>query len=142
MEYAVKAQRPLITLFFLLCTGLPAWGQEAGTGVPAYTAPSAAPAPADHQQPNDADQPSGKIAASFGEYLMIFESRRDADDKRLGIPLTPFANSPIHLAYDPTSHQMMAQWAFGSLGLIGHKLQYQAYTDATGTLSFVFSARF
>jgi hypothetical protein len=142
MEYAVKAQRPLITLFFLFCTGLPALGQEASMGGPAYTALHAAPAPTDRQSPGDADQTSGNIAASLSEHLVVFESRRDPENKRLGIPFTAFANSPMHLAYDPASRQMMAQWTFGSLGLIGHRLQYQAYMDVSGALSFVFSARF
>jgi len=142
MEYAVKAQRPLLTLFFLFCTGLPALGQEAGMGGPAYTARHAAPVPTDRQSPKDADQTKGSIAESLSERLVVFESRRDPENKRLGIPFTAFADSPMHLAYDPTSRQMMAQWTFNSLGLISHRLQYQAYMDVTGALSFVFSARF
>lgn len=142
MEYAVKAQRPLLTLFFLFCTGLPALGQEAGMGGPAYTAlHAAAPTPSDRPSPKDADQ-KGSIAESLSERLVVFESRRDPENKRVGIPFTAFANSPMHLAYDPTSRQMMAQWTVSSIGLVSHRLQYQAYMDVTGAMSFVFSARF
>ena len=142
MEHTVKAQLALITLFFLFCSGLPALGQDAGMGGQARTALNTAPAPTDRPSPRDADQTSGQIAESLSERLVVFESRRDTEYKRLGIPFTAFANSPMHLAYDPASHQMMAQWTFSSLGLVGHRLQYQAYMDVSGALSFVFSARF
>jgi hypothetical protein len=142
MEYSVKAQLPLITLFCLLCAGLPALGQEAGMGGPAYTALHAAPAPTDRQSPKDADKTKDSIAESLSEHLVLFDSRPDRDNKRLGIPFTAFSNSPIHLAYDPASRQMMVQWKFGSPGLGGHTLQYQTYMDATGALNFVFNARF
>lgn len=142
MEYTVRAQLSFMTLFFLFCTGLPALGQEAGMNAPVYTAINATPTQADRQMVNDADQGTGNIAASLSDHLVVFESRPDRDNKRLGIPFTAFSNSPIHLAYDPASRQMMAQWKFVSPGLSGNRLQYQTYMDATGALSFVFSARF
>lgn len=142
MDYSVKAQLSIATLFLLFCTGLPALGQEAGMGVPAWSALQPAPAPVDRQKPTDADQSSGNIAASLSERLVVFESRRDTENKRLGIPFTAFASSPMHLAYDPSSRQMMAQWTIGSPGLIGHRMQYQAYMDMAGGVSFALSARF
>jgi hypothetical protein len=143
MEHSVKAQLSLMTLFFLFCTGLPALGQEAGMNAPAYSSTlNAAPATAERQLHKDTDQTSGNIAASLSDHLVVFESRRDTEQKRLVVPFTAFADSPLHLAYDPASRQMMAQWKFDSPRLIGQTLQYQAYLDATGALSFVFSARF
>jgi len=140
MGHSVKAQLSLITVFFLSSIVLPALGQEAGMAGPSYAALQAAPAPGERPSPTDADQTKGAFAESLSERLVVFESRREPDNKRLGIPFTAFANSPMHLAYDPTSRQMMAQWT--SLGLIGNRLQYQAYMDVNGALSFVLSARF
>jgi hypothetical protein len=140
MGHSVKAQLSLITVFFLSSIGLPARGQEAVMGGPSYAALQAAPAPSERPSATDADQTKGAFAESLSERLVVFESRRDPDNKRLGIPFTAFANSPMHLAYDPASRQMMAQWT--SLGFIGNRLQYQAYMDANGALSFVLSARF
>ena len=143
MEYAVKAQRPLLTLFFLFCTGLPALGQEAGMGGPSYTAAlPTTPAPSDHPSPREADQTTGNIAESLSERLVVFESRRDPENKRLGIPFTAFADSAMHLAYDPVTRQMMAQWTVNSLGLLGNRLQYQAYMDVSGAVNFVLNARY
>jgi hypothetical protein len=143
MERAVKAQLSLMILFFLYCTGLPALGQEAGMNAPTYSNTlNAAPAAAERPLQKDSDQTSGNIATALSDHLVVFESRRDTEQKRLAIPFTAFANSPLHVAYDPASRQMMAQWKFDSPKLIGQTLQYQAYVDATGALSFVFSARF
>jgi hypothetical protein len=142
MEHAVKAQLSLLPLFFLSCTGLPALGQEAGMNAPAYTAIPARLPEAARALPNDADQDSSKIAASLSNHLVVFESRNDTENKRLGIPFTAFSNSPLHLAYDPASRQMMAQWTSGSHRLSGDRLQYQTYMGATGALNFLFSARF
>jgi hypothetical protein len=142
MEYDLKARFSLLTLFFLFSTGLPALGQEAAMGGPTYTALNAAPTPSVSQMPKDSDNETGTIAQSLSEHLVVFESRQDPGNKRLRIPFTAFANSPFHLAYDPTSRQMMAQWKFAASGLGGDRLQYQTYMDAAGTLNFVFSARF
>lgn len=127
---------------FLSCTGLPALGQEAGMNAPAYAAIKAPPPKMEILTSTDKYQDSGNLAASLSKRLVLFESRRDADHKRVGIPFTAFAGSPFHLAYDPAGHQMMAQWTSSSRGLGGVRQQYQTYLDASGMLSFVFNARF
>lgn len=107
---------------------------------PSYAALQAAPAPDERPVATDADKTKGAFAESLSKRLVVFESRRDPDNKRLGIPFTAFANSPMHLAYDPSSRQVMAQWT--APGLIGNRRQYQAYMDVNGALSFVLSAGF
>jgi hypothetical protein len=142
MEHDLKAPLPFMTLFFLLSAGLPALGQETGRDGPTYSALQAAPVPPVRQTPRDSDKENGSIAQSLSEHLVVFESRQDPENKRLRIPFTAFANSAFHLAYDPASRQMMAQWKMGSAGFGGDRLQYQTYMDAAGALNFVFSARF
>lgn len=112
-------------------------------GGPAYTAAlPTAPAPGDRPSPKEADQTTGNIAESLSERLVVFESLRDPENKRLGIPFTAFAGSAMHLAYDPVTRQMMAQWTVNSLGLLGNRLQYQAYMGVSGAVNFVLSARY
>ena len=138
----MKAQISLLSLFALFCTGLPALGQETGKSGPVRAVTLPATTQADRQLLNDADQSRQKIVASLSDYLVVFNPRNDSESQRLGVPFTAFANSPFHLAYDPISRQMMAQWTLGSLGLDGQMLQYQAYMDVAGTLRFAVSARF
>jgi hypothetical protein len=139
----MKAQISLLSLFSLLCTGLPALGQEAGMGGPTRAvAVPAAPAHADRQLLDNADKMRQKIVASLSDYVVVFTPRNDTESQRVGIPFTAFTNLPLHLAYDPISRQMMAQWTLGSLGLNGQTMQYQAYMDGSGTLRFALSAKF
>jgi hypothetical protein len=138
----MKAQVSLASLTLLLCTGLPAPAQEAGAVNPAYALTKPATAKPDRGMNEEADRTRQKLAASLSDNLVIFSASHDTQSKRLGVPLTAFADSPLRLAYDPAGRQVMAQWTLGSLGLSGQGLQYRAYMDAAGSLGFVLSAGF
>jgi hypothetical protein len=83
-----------------------------------------------------------KIASSVDGYLVAFDSKHDGFQKRVGLPLTTFGDSPVGLAYDLTGKNLMAQWNLSQGNSRGDKLNYRAFLGQTGDVSFVIRASF
>jgi len=99
-------------------------------------------APADKALVSDADNARKKAEASLGEYLVAFDSRYDSNRKRVGLPLGSFADDTLHIAYDLSGKNVMAQWRFAQSSALGQKLNYQAYVGESGVVNFVISTKF
>lgn len=82
------------------------------------------------------------IEASLQNTLVAFETRHDGARKKLGVSLTSFSSSPLELAYDPNSKNLMAQWRSVYTTAAGQSFQYQAFVGESGTVNFVISSKF
>jgi hypothetical protein len=102
----------------------------------------AAPVNRDKAMQTGFDSSTRQIETSLKDYLVAFDSRHDSKQKRVGVPLTTFSNSPLSIAYDLSGQNLMAQWKFSQSNAHGDKLNYQAYVGQSGTVSFVIRASF
>ncbi len=116
-------------------------GVQESAALPAgYTASPVATA--DKAMVLEADGARRKAEASLGQYLVAFDSRYDSNRKQVGLPLASLADDTLHLAYDPSGKNVMAQWRFAQTSAMGQKFNYQAYVGESGVVNFVISSKF
>lgn len=89
-----------------------------------------------------AAQSRNKLESSLKDYLVAFNPQFVNERPRVGVPLASFANNRLDFAYDLSGKSVMAQWRLVQPAANGQRWDYQAYVGASGTVSFVISARF
>ena len=127
-----------------LCASLTsqAFGQEAIslTRLPSGAAPSLNQS--DRSLLDKAVAERKSIGLLLHNTVVAFDTRYDGARKKIGVSLTSFSNSPLELAYDPTSKSLIAQWRSVHTTAAGQSFQYQAFVGEFGAINFVVSSKF
>jgi delta 1-pyrroline-5-carboxylate dehydrogenase len=100
------------------------------------------PSDADALRVSEAKASRRNIEASLKDYLVVFDSGRDSDHPRLGLPLASFGDGRVNLAYDLSARHVMAQWTLAQTSAYGKKVNYRAYLGESGVVNLTMSTRF
>ncbi len=91
---------------------------------------------------SEVENSSKNIETNLREYFVAFDSRHDSNRKRIGLPLTSFADGMFSLAYDISGRSLMAQWKIAQSSAYGNKISYHAYVGESGMVNIAASTHF
>jgi len=109
---------------------------------PRYASLSATPTNSDKVLLSEVDNSIKDIESNLKEYFVAFDSRHDSNRKRVGLPLTSFADGMFSVALDISGRSLMAQWKIAQSSAYGNKISYHAYLGESGMVNFAVSTHF
>ncbi|MEI8028714.1 MAG: hypothetical protein WCH35_02890 [Comamonadaceae bacterium] len=136
--------KPSFTALLLLVAVVSqvSFAQEAGRLPPRYASLSATPTNSDKVLLSEVDNSIKDIESNLKEYFVAFDSRHDSNRKRVGLPLTSFADGMFSVALDISGRSLMAQWKIAQSSAYGNKISYHAYLGESGMVNFAVSTHF
>jgi hypothetical protein len=139
-----KFLKPPFTVFLLLVAVVSpvSFAQEVGLSPSRYANLSATQMNSDKVLLSEVDNSIKNIESNLKDYFVAFDSRHDSNRKRVGLPLTSFADGMFSVAYDISGRSLMAQWKIAQSSAYGNKISYHAYLGESGMVNFAVSTHF
>jgi hypothetical protein len=134
---------PFTVLLLLVAVVSPvSFAQEVGLSPSRYASLSATQMNSDKVLLSEVDNSIKNIESNLKDYFVAFDSRHDSNRKRVGLPLTSFADGMFSVAYDISGRSLMAQWKIAQSSAYGNKISYHAYLGESGMVNFGVSTHF